>query len=469
MNVLLINTNMAEGYKKLKNLSGFAPPVGLAYIASFLEKNNIKVKIIDANALSLTDKELKKILHSIDFDIIGTTAFTSTIKRAFNVLKMAKELKACTTVIGGAHATALPIETLDNIFLDIVVKGEGEVTFLEIVKTLRANRSLKGVKGIYYKNNGKIISTPERPLIENLDELPFPAYHLLPMKKYKISNHHAVGHGRKINLHPFFIIFTSRGCPFNCTFCASHLTWKRRVRYRSPENVIKEIDFLVKNYNVKNIDFYDDTFTLDKKRMNRILDLIIQRNYDINFACLSRVDSIDDEILSKLNRAGFYNIRYGIESGSPEILKRMRKGIDLEKARKAIRLTQKHKMSANAFFIFGHPGETKETAMQTINFALKSNPDFALFFNAIPLPGTDMAKMVENQLINKNSITITSQKAAFDTDELTKKEIIAIRGKAYRKFYLRPSFILKKLLKIRSLTELKIYMTAAASFIGLIK
>ncbi len=469
MDVLLVNPSMIEGYQKIKNLSGVTPPIGLAYIASTLEKNGIGVKIIDVNALRLGEDELRNILESADFDIIGTSAFISTQNAALSVLRLAKEVKSCKTVIGGPHPTALPGEMLKRGFVDFVVRGEGEETFLELVDSIRNDRPLGNVMGVSYRKNGKVHSNPDRPLIKNLDEMPFPAYHLLPMDKYRLSTHHAIGHGRRINLRPFFIMFTSRGCPYRCTFCASHLTWKRRVRFRSPENVIEEIDFLVKNYNIRNIDFYDDTFTLDKRRTHRILDMIIERGYGIDFSCLSRVDAIDDAILSKMRRSGFFNIRYGIESGSPRMLRMMRKDIDLEKARRAIRLTQKNGMSANVFFIFGHPGETRETAMQTVDFALDAGPDFALFYNALPLPGTEMAEMVKNCRVEESSKTFTSKQAAFDTRELTREDIIRIRKMAYRRFYLRPLFIAGKLLKIRSLTELKVYAKALASFTGLVR
>lgn len=473
MKTILINPPSRERYGKQKKVSGIVPPLGLAYLASSLIKEGFDVEIIDGYAWNYSVSDIENILRKKDFKIIGITATTLSFDIATKILKLSKEINSnCITIMGGPHTTALATETLKNYpFIDIIIRGEGEGTIVDLLNKIEKRKGYSDIKGISYRRERQIKNNSDRELIKDLDSLPFPAFDLLPMDKYLPSPHHGFSFYKKINNHPFFPIFTSRGCPYQCTFCASAVTWRRTVRFRSPENVMEEIDLLVDKYKIKNLDIYDDTFLLKKDRTLQILDEIIKRNYDLDFSCLSRVDDINNEVLSKLSKANCYTLRFGVESGSPKILKLMKKNINLNQALDAFKLTKKYNIIRNACFIFGHPGETKETASETIRFAKKLNPDVAFFYIMVPFPGTEVMEIVKEKNLFVNSKaenwTFVSNETNIRTESLSSEDLIKIKKKAYRAFYLRPKYISSKLIKINSFDTLKFYMNGMFSIFNI--
>ena len=380
MKVMLVQPATKE-----KRTSG--PPLGLAYIASSLEKHGHKVKIIDSAILNYKIDDIQKEIKNFDPDAVGIGTVTRYIYDSISILRIAKKNNPnCITVLGGPHPTVKSRETLlESSHTDIVVRGEGEKTFPEL---LEKNKKYSEVKGISYRSNGKIIENPDRKFIENLDDLEFPAYHLLPMNNYKIKGD-TFGLktlGRTGELLGY--ISTCRGCPFSCAFCSSKSLWGEKWRARSAENVIEELNFLRTKYNIRYIDFVDDTFTISRKRTEKICELINKENLDISWICSSRVDIFNKKIAKILKKAGCNMVFYGLESGVQKTLDFLNKKISIEVSEKAVKIAKEADMEVSSGFIIGVPGETKEMINQTIAFAKKLNLTAATFSLLVPFPGT---------------------------------------------------------------------------------
>ncbi|MCK4734269.1 MAG: cobalamin-dependent protein [Methanophagales archaeon] len=300
-------------------------PLGLAYIAAILGKAGFKVRIIDANVEQLSNEQVMKKIADIGPKIVGFTAVTSTIGNCHKLAKGVKSINPdITTIVGGIHVTAVPEGTLREYpSFDYVVRGEGEYTMLELVKALYEFTPVENVTGITYRNKECIISTPPRHLIENLDELPFPARHLLPVDLYKSpESEHVVQ------------IMASRGCPYKCIYCASYLIFGRRRRARSPKNVVDEMESVNKKYHISTIIFLDDIFTLSKNWVSNFCEEILDRNLDyLRWVCCTRCDTINKDLLNKMKKAGCKKINLGIESGSQSILDYMRRDMTVDAIR----------------------------------------------------------------------------------------------------------------------------------------
>ena len=334
----------------------FAPPLGLAYLASVLEKNDIPVEILDAYTEGYSWKDLKNKFLSSKPDVIGITFATETRFEGFKTIRIAKTvLPNSITVAGGPHASLTPYDTLYHIAeLDFIVRGEGEYILFNLVKTLEDEGDLRSVLGLSYRDNGKIIHNPDRPFIEDLDMIPFPARHLLPMDKYNFKLN-IPGRGKI----PAANVATSRGCSFKCCFCAASKMSGRRWRARSPQNVLDEVEHIIKVYNKKAMWFFDDTFTMSKKRTEQICDQIIQRGLDISWFCDIRVDTVDKPLLKKMKDAGCYRVCYGVESGSQRILDEViGKKIKLDQVRKVSAWCKELGILEEPMFIVSLPSET---------------------------------------------------------------------------------------------------------------
>lgn len=460
--VLLINPPCSEVYSRVSTAEGVIPPLGLAYLAAYAREKGFGVSILDANALQIPLTKIKEHIPK-DIDFVGTVSFTPTLNKSAKILSICKEINPnIITMMGGPHISALSKETLQMYgSIDYGILGEGEITFVELLNAINENNELSEIDGICYRKDNEIVITKPREFVKNLDDFPFPAYDLLPMDKYCVSLHH-VGFGRNVPVKPFAVIFTSRGCPYNCTYCASKVIWKKKLRFRSAENILTEIDTLVNKYKIKVLDFADDVFTINKKLFDEVLDGLIERNYDLHFNCLSRVDTIDLEKLKKLKKAKCYLIRYGVESGSQKVLDLMKKNIKVEQVINAFKLTNKVGIPASACFIIGHPGETRKTVQETINLAKKIDPVLAHFFVAIPLVGTELYEMAkEKNLIVDNTDweqwVQMPDKPILRTEELSIDDLKQLRNKAYKEFFFRPSYIIKSISRIRRYEQIKLY------------
>lgn len=460
-NVLLINpAHLPKKGNIWKEISCAYPPLGLALAASLLEKNNIPVSILDLQVEPLDAEQLETKIKEINPQIIGLSSSTPVIKEAFKIAEIAKKaLPEVKIVLGGVHATVMPQECIENKNIDIVARGESEYTFLELC-TLN---DLSKIDGITYKTKEGTITNKDREPVKYLDELPFPAYHLLPMHKYKP----ALGTYKRL---PAMIMLTSRGCPGRCTFCYSGIK-EKNIRTRSEENVIAEIKFLKEKYGIKEINFYDDVFTLFRNKVVRLCNTIIKERLDITWSCMSRINLIDKELLNIMKKAGCHSICYGIESADETILKNIQKFIDLNKAREVIKLTKEVGIEVRISLMFGNPGETEETMEKTINFALETDPDVVLFNIATAYPGTEMytdAK-AKGYLIERSWEEYDLANYTLQLQNLSEEKIKEYYKKAYRRFYFRPSYILKRLSKIRSFTDIKENIEAFKGIFGFIK
>lgn len=343
------------------------PPLGLLYIAAVLEEDGHEVRVVPTDILEWNWTRIREEIREFRADIIGVTATTENRFQSFRLIKEAKKANPdAMTILGGPHASMAGEDCLEHIpELDLVVKGEGEMTMLELCQEMENNRDLPGlsdIAGLVVRNNGTILSTPLRMPIQDLDSLPYPAFHLVPFEKYNFV-FEVPGQGKL----PAVNMMTSRGCPFNCSFCATPINWGRAVRMRSPQHVIKEIEFLKNTYNVRVIFFFDDTFNASPKRIEDICDLIIKRHLNIYWKCDVRMDILKKPLLIKMKEAGLFHLSFGLEAGSERIRNEIvNKKVDLKDFEHMVEWCQELDVIPNAFFIFSHPTETWEEAQETI-------------------------------------------------------------------------------------------------------
>jgi len=431
MKTLLIRPHAGDIYKKMKDITPEYPPLGLASLAAVLEKNNHEVKILDLAVEDFNVKDVVRFVTDFSPEIIGFTSTTPTIEQTYELAKVLRsEFKEIKFVLGGPHGSALPHEVLD--FFDVVVRGEGEYTMLDLAE----KKKLEKIDGISFNHNGKKIDNKDRMPIENLDELPLPARHLLKMGKY-----HYFG----ARNHPLTNIFTSRGCPFSCTYC-NKLIFGKNYRALGVKKVLEEIDQLVNDFGIREIHISDDTFNFDRKRTIELFTEIKKRDYGLSFFPHNgvRVNSIDREVLKLLQDVGFYAMSYGVEAGNQAILNNIRKGITIQQVRDAVKLTKEFDFETWVFFILGLPGETKQTVMDSINLAIELNPDFAKFSILVPYPGTEVYNYYKDRmLIKKWSDFGLWSGPTFKHENISADELQKLFRYAYRKFYLRPSPMFK--------------------------
>jgi len=437
IDVLLINPQDDTAVKN--GLGLVVPPLNLLYLAANLKKHSINVKIIDNDLYQLDFKNLIKLVSKMGPLIVGITATTSTINNALSYIKQIKiALPNVLTVIGGSHSTFLPVETLKmEKTLDVVVVGEGEETLKEIAENYIKNENFENfenIRGITYRDNDKIISTNIRPVINDLNSLPFPARELIPFKSYDLSSSQSGS------------MITTRGCVFSCSYCSSSRIMGRKFRTRDPENVVDEIEELLYRYKLKDIAFLDDIFMLDKKRAELISKEIIDRNLDINFIASSRVDTVEKNLLNILKKSGLKTLYCGVESGSQRILNLMKKNITLKQARDAFKTVKKAEIDIIASFIIGYPGETSKEMDETINFSIDLNPDYCQYSILTPFPGTPIySKLKQKDLIateNWVDYTVLNSVINYEKFGLSKKLVEKKLAKAYLKFYTRPKYII---------------------------
>lgn len=392
MRILLINPRTREYTKGVTVQAG--APLGILSIAAVLRQNGHNVKIYDRNIEENSIKEYMKF----DPELIGFSSFTGPmLLDALKISKLFREYLEVPIVWGGIHASLLPIKTIQNAYIDMIVVGEGEETIVELAGGIEKGGDLGKIKGLIWKrkDNGsiKIIENEPRPFIRDLDELPFPAWDLVDEKQYFKT---AIGLNRSSSA--FFSIQSSRGCPFNCGFCYNTAFNRRKWRSKSPKRVLEEISFLREKYQIHKINFKDDNFTVNKNRAIEICKGLIKNKLDVRFNVDCRVDLFNRELVQYLKWGGCDQIYFGIESGSRRILKFINKEITVEQAVDAIKLSRKYKIKNSASFIMGFPTETSEDIYFTERLIHQMNPDNLLLKIYTPYPGTPLY----NYLIERN-------------------------------------------------------------------
>jgi anaerobic magnesium-protoporphyrin IX monomethyl ester cyclase len=447
MTVLLIQPNHRRGPED-QGIWSVTAPIGLCYIAAVLEQHQIPVEILDANALNLNPAEVAVKIRSCNPTLVGISILTPDHDYCVEVVK---NLNASYPVIaGGPHATALPDELL-NAGFTIVVRAEGEYSMLDIAQ----QKPLSDIPGISYKSEGRIVHNTDRTPL-NPDQLPLPARHLLLSAGVNLP-YSSTG----TRYFPWAEILTSRGCPYDCYYC-NKKSLGYKFRPRSPENIVDEMEYLVKEYQVKEFNILDDAFNIDIERAERICDLIIKKKLNIKFRCSNglRADKITDHLMQKMRAAGCYYVAFGIESGSQEVLDIIPKKIKLETIRNAIYCAKKYYFEITGFFMLGLMGDTPLTMRKTIDFAKELDVDIAQFTICTPYPGTRLWDMVQKdgKLLSKSygDLHHTVGQARF-THPLAPSpaEVEKAYRDAHREFYFRPGYMFKKLIGIRSLGQLK--------------
>jgi anaerobic magnesium-protoporphyrin IX monomethyl ester cyclase len=363
-------------------------PLGIGYLAAVLENNGYTVDVIDCQVLKPTCKELEGELTRLQPDIVGVTSATLTYEPALEIVRTAKRAcPNCLTMLGGPHVTVMDEETLtESPEVDIVVRGEGEQTMLELAHLL-SNSNMKNlgeVAGVTFRKNGQIFRTHDRSFIQNIDTLPYPA-----LKHFQLSKYRVFG-------KTYLPIITSRGCPFQCTFCLSSRMCGKSFRVRSPRKVVDELECLKDTYGAEAFAFYDDTFTFDRKRVLEICEEMKKRNVDLPWDCRTRVDQVSKEVLVKMRDANCQLIHFGVESGSQKMLDAMKKGTTVEQNEKAIKLTKEVGISVAISVIVGYPGETMDMFKQTLDFIRRTEPDYVYMCEAVPYPGTELYKLLKD-------------------------------------------------------------------------
>ncbi|HPA25381.1 MAG TPA: radical SAM protein [bacterium] len=428
------------------------PPLGLMYLAGYLKReSNYDVQILDCQVEKINLEQIKDYVEKENPEVVGITTMTFTLLDVLETIKTVKSIKPnAKIVLGGPHPHIFPEETINLPGVDFCVLGEGEKAFKELIDNLDNPKEWQNISNLVFKNDGNIVNVGIRDLIQNLDELPFPARELTPYKKYSSS---------MATKFPVTTMFTSRGCPYKCLFCdRPHLG--KNFRARSAKSVVSELEECVK-LGIKEIFIYDDTFAVDRQRVLDICKLIKEKKIDISWDIRTRVNTVDEEILAILKDAGCQRIHFGVEAGTEKILKVLRKGITLDMAKKAFKLARKAGIQTLGYFMMGSPTETKEDILKTIKIAKKMQPDYAHFTITTPYPATELYLMGLDQGIIKNDYWKEFAKnptcdfeAQVWEENLTKEELVKMLQRAYRSFYFRPNYILRRLLKIKSFKEL---------------
>lgn len=417
-------------------------PLDLAYMAAMLERLGVECKIGDYAAAKKSWEELRRDIETFKPDLLLASVTTPTIVHDLAVCRMAKEIDPkILTVAKGAHFTAKDDETLLKYpELDLVIRGESEHAIEDIV----SRKNLSDILGLAYRHEGKVKRNADRPYIEveDLDKLPFPARHLMDNSLYTAPD----------TGEPITMINTGRGCPHQCIYCAVTIASGYKLKVRSPQNIVAEIEECVKRHNIRNFFFRADTFTWDEKWVVDLCGLILDKGLDIRWGCNSRVDTISEKRLEWMKKAGCWIVGFGIESGSQEMLDKMKKRAKLEDAEKAIALCKKYGVKTYGLFLIGLPWETKETVEQTIRFSQKLNPSFLDFNIAYPLPGTEYYRLAQEMKLfdEKDLPSGDYARPIVRTLSMGTKELIQLRKKALLSFYLRPAYVFETLKGIRS-------------------
>jgi radical SAM superfamily enzyme YgiQ (UPF0313 family) len=452
LDLLLVIAAPPQTAKFLTWSSGVTHPLGAAYIAAYVREKGFSVEILDNSLENLDLNAFREFIAKKQPLCVGFSTFTNSVRNSFLMAKEVKEVDPdIFVVMGGAHASALPYDTLKHPYVDIVAKGEGEITTAELLQAIRENKGFDDINGIYYKKNGQVIGNPEREPIKDIDSLPMPAYDLLPMKKYYLPASRRMGKGYTGS------VMTGRGCPYRCTFC-SRSVFGSKVRLRKPELVVDEIQHLVENYGVEEFLIWDDIFIIDKKRAIEICRLIKERDIKIIWSCSSRVDCVSDELFRELSLAGCREILLGAESGSQKILDLLHKDITLQQTEEAVRLCKKNNMLSFCTFVIGSEGETEETLRETLEFVKRIDPNYSIFCLLAPLPGSKLFDdAVQDGRVDLNNVVwddyvslLSTVPPPIQTSSLSKEQLVRWQKKIFREFYLRPSYIWRHIMNIRS-------------------
>lgn len=428
-------------------LTAIEPPLWVALLAGFLRSRGYSVALFDAEAENWNYEETARkvveanpILAAIMVSGSNPSASTMNMDGAFRTASLVSQLAPqIKTLLWGLHPSALPEQSLSEGDVDFVCRGEGFFTLPPLIEALKAGIEDLQIDGLWYRKNNRICSNPRPRLMENLDEVPMPAWDLLPMEKYRAHNWHCFGNIEE--RQPYGTLYTSLGCPYNCTFCCiNSLFGKRTIRYRSLDSIIKELDILVNTYGIKNIKIVDEMFALNEDRIVSLCSMIAERGYDLNMWAYARVNTVTERMLEEMKKAGINWVAYGFESGNQRVIDSVTKNYKLEKVQKVVDLTYSLDMHICANFIFGFPEDDCDSMNDTLKLMLKINAEWANIYCAMAYPGSRLYEVVlENGWQLPFSWEGYSQHGyetlPLPTNYLSGGQVLSFRDEAFRQYY----------------------------------
>ncbi|MCP4263067.1 MAG: radical SAM protein [Planctomycetes bacterium] len=447
MNILLINP-------PAERTSDF-PPLGLLSVGTVLKQAGYNVSILDAPLDGLETPAILKIAGDSRPDLIGITTFIVNEPQILDLVRALKKEMSCPIMLGGPHASSYPQKLMEKEHdIDVIVVKEGEKSALEFVRALDEGTDWGEVQGLVFRTgNGEIVTTTSRPIEKNMDVFPIPDRSLVKLDAYQPIP-------SMYKRFPITSIITSRGCPFRCTYCFEAGVLSQKYRRRSVEKAMEEIKYLVRDYGIREIAFWDDEFVINSKWVHAFCDALITGGMDITWSCFGRVGSVTVELLRHMNEAGCWSISYGIESGNQETLDFIKKGFTLEQVREAVRWAHEAGIETRCSFMLALPGETPEMGQKTIDFAIELDLDYAQFFATNPLPGTPLYE--DSHGLGTRTPNMTNYgfsrpfRAPFVPNGYRdEQQILDLLKRAHRQFYFRPSYIFKRMKKIRGLDDIK--------------
>ena len=466
MNILLMTPTWLLSERVMQNLSKVGTvtePLGIAYLAAKVRENGFNVDILDCIAHDIQVNELESFLPRRDYDLVGITVQTPSFHRAReNAVIIKKLMPNVFIVFGGPHINAMQkIDKISDVFhesseLDGAVYGEGEQTFLELAIAVRDKKKFEDIDGLIWRKSGGIVINKPRRFIEDLDKISFPAFDLLPLSKYKRTQS---SYKRK----PVRSLLTSRGCPFNCLFC-DRGAFGSNVRRRSVGNVLAEIDILVNKFGAKELRFWDDVLTMDEKYLLELCKGL--EKFNLSWSCNARVNALTPKSANGMRKAGCWEVDFGIEAGNDRVLKAINKRFTVAQASESFRIAREAGLEIRAFFILGLPEDDEKSLNDTIQFAIDSDLDYATFYMPQAYPGTQLYSMgiKEGSLadLEWSKFLIIGDEPTYINPVLGKDKIMEYHKTAYRRFYRRPKYILKCISKIRSMEDIRRFVSSAS-------
>ena len=436
--------------KKAAEKLGIFPSIPLLQLAAWTRHNGFAVDYLDLHARNDLVEDASTDVQAFEPDIVALTAKTLGWPAVIEIAQMVrKAVPEALIVVGGPHLTLYAVESLTWECFDIAVVGDGEDTMLEIAERYEEGASLEEIPGTVYRNKeGKVLTAPPRELSKSINIYPMPAWDLVNLDDYHCLT----------LLKPFATMVTTRGCPWHCGYCSQ--VYSEKLRFRKPALVVDEMEYLEKEHGVKEIVFFDETFTIGKKRMRKFSKLVQERGLSVKFNIRARVDTVDREVLSCLRDAGLRSIHMGVEAGTDRLLKIMNKQITREQTARAFRIAREEGIETRGYFMIGYYDATPEDVEETINFAASIGLDWASFSVATALPGTDLYTVaqergyVNGDFWREYTVNGGGQLPQLETETFTAEQLRAYRTKAYLKFYMRPDLIRRKFSKAEGREEL---------------
>ncbi len=465
MKVLLINPPYRADTLE-RRLGNYMPPLNLLYLAARLEQDGHAVQLLDLYAAPLDEREVLAGAEAFKPDLAGFATYSQNMDEVYALCRLLKRaVPGVKTVLGGLYASFLPEECLAAPEVDYAVAGEGEETLAE----LAAGALVSSIKGLIFRGEGGLVRNQPRPLAQNLDALPLPAWHLADLDVYSLAPNRAVTRGRKAS------VLTARGCAYRCSFCTHHYGYAGSSRKRAAADVVREIALLAGTYGVKELRFEDCTFTADPARVMEICRGMRAAKLDLVWNCDVRADTASPELFSEMYAAGCRRVFIGVESASEKILNSlaMKKGLHLEQASRAVALARAHGMRVTASFVIGVPGETEATARETYEFALRLAPDYAMFSALVPSVSSELFDRArrEGKIDVKNYrgshyLMLQSERSGpVGLCEIPPARLLELMEEFNTGFYRRPAYLLERLLALRSPQEIgQLFWGAAMVF-----